>query len=62
MQMNTEEKERIKELRLKGIGYKSIASITGLSRDSVRGFCRRNGLIGVSCVVALNLEEKIKKN
>lgn len=60
--MNTEEKERIKELRLKGMGYKAIASITGLSRDSVRGFCRRNGLIGVSVVVALNLEEKIKKN
>lgn len=60
--MNTEEMERIKELRLKGMGYKAIASITGLSRDSVRGFCRRNGLIGVSAVVALNLEEKIKKN
>ena len=60
--MTTEEKERIKELRLKGMGYKAIASITGLSRDSVRGFCRRNGLIGVSAVVALNLEEKIKKN
>ena len=34
--MTTEEKERIKELRLKGMGYKAIASITGLSRDSAK--------------------------
>jgi endogenous inhibitor of DNA gyrase (YacG/DUF329 family) len=57
-----DEKEKIKELRLKGIGYKGIASILGLSRDSVRGFCKRNGLDGSSCVVALNVEEKLKRN
>lgn len=59
--MTGDEKEKIKELRLKGIGYKGIASILGLSRDSVRGFCKRNGLNGSSCVVALNVEEKLKR-
>lgn len=60
--MTSDEKEKIKELRLKGMGYKAIAGLLGLSRDSVRGFCKRNGLDGDSCVVALNVEEKIKRN
>ncbi|WP_411679868.1 RNA polymerase subunit sigma-70 [Clostridium thailandense] len=60
--MTSDEKEKIKELRLKGMGYKGIANLLGLTRDSVRGFCKRNGLDGASCVVALNVEEKIKRN
>ncbi|PRR84542.1 RNA polymerase subunit sigma-70 [Clostridium vincentii] len=60
--MTLDEKEKIRELRLKGTGYKGIASLLGLTRDSVRGFCKRNGLDGDSCVVALNVEEKIKRN
>ncbi|MBE6068067.1 MAG: RNA polymerase subunit sigma-70 [Clostridium lundense] len=60
--MTSDKKEKIKELRLKGRGYKAIAGSLGLSRDSVRGFCKRNGLDGDSCVVALNVEEKIKTN
>lgn len=60
--MNVDQKEKIRELRLNGIGYKGIANILGLSRDSIRGFCRRNNLGGSSCVVALNLEEKKKRN
>lgn len=44
--MNTEERERIKELRLKGMGYKAISNITGLSRDSVKGYSRRNEPLG----------------
>lgn len=60
--MTADEKERIKELRLKGMGYKGIANLLGLTRDSVRGFCKRNGLDGDSCVVAFNVEEKVKRN
>lgn len=60
--MTTDEKEKIKELRLKGMGYKAIASLIGLSRDSVRGVCKRNGLDGNYSLVGLNVEEKIKKN
>lgn len=55
--MNSEEKERIKKLRLKGMWYKAIDSIAGLSRDSVRGLCRRNGLSGVLSV-ALEIYKK----
>jgi endogenous inhibitor of DNA gyrase (YacG/DUF329 family) len=60
--MTDYEKEKIRELRLKGIGYKGIAALLGLSRDSIRSFCKRNNLDGASCVVSLNIEEKIKKN
>lgn len=60
--MTNDEKEKIKRLRLEGMGYKGIANLLGLTRDSVRGFCKRNGLEGDSCVVALNVGEKIKRN
>ena len=33
-------------LRYQGFGYKKIADEVGLSRDSVRGYCVRNGLRG----------------
>lgn len=60
--MTLEEKEKIKELRLKGMGYKAISTIVGLSRDSVRAFCKRNGLAGDYRVVALNVKEKVNRN
>lgn len=56
------DREQIRDLRLKGVGYKAIASVLGLSRDTVRGYCKRNGLHGDSRVVSLNVEEKKKKN
>lgn len=60
--MTDKVKEKIRELRLKGMGYKAIANLLGITRDSVRGFCKRNGIDGESCVVALNVDEKIKRN
>ena len=55
----TEYQERkIHELRLKGTGYKAIANILGLPRDSVRHFCRKNGLDGDGVTVNLNYEIK----
>lgn len=54
-------KQQIYDLRLKGVGYKAIAAVIGISRDSVRGFCKRNGLDGDSLVVALNMEEQKKQ-
>jgi len=44
--MNDEQRHQIKTLRYQGFGYKQIANTTGLSRDSVRGYCIRNGLHG----------------
>jgi len=55
------EKQQIQELRIKGVGYKAIAAVLGMSRDTVRGYCKRNGLEGDSIVISLNVEEK-KKN
>ena len=44
--MSEIEKQQILDLRLKGIGYKAIAAVIGVSRDAVRGFCKKNGLGG----------------
>lgn len=42
--MTTEEKRKITELRKVGISYSKIADSLNLSRDTVKTFCRRNGL------------------
>lgn len=38
------QKEQIKTLRLQGIGYVKISDLLGISDNTVRSFCRRNGL------------------
>ena len=38
--------KQIREFRMKGVGYKAIASVLGLSRDSVRNYCKSHGLDG----------------
>lgn len=38
------QKEQIKTLRLQGIGYVKIGEMLGISDNTVRSFCRRNGL------------------
>ena len=44
--MTDEQKSEITGLRAAGIGYTVIARQMGLPRDTVRSFCRRNGLAG----------------
>lgn len=44
--MNADDKNRIVELRKNGIGYGKIAQILGLNENSVKTYCRRNGLTG----------------
>jgi endogenous inhibitor of DNA gyrase (YacG/DUF329 family) len=56
------EKQQIHDLRLKGIGYKAIAAVLGISRDSIRGYCIRNGLDGDSKAVAINVEDRVKNH
>ncbi len=53
--------KQIREFRLKGVCYKAIASVTGLSRDIVMNYCKSNNLDGHSEVVSINLQEKMKK-
>lgn len=45
--MTNEQKERITALRHQGHGYTTIANAVGLSKDSVKAFCRNHGLAGV---------------
>lgn len=60
--MTDYERQKIYELRIKGLGYKAIANILGLTRDSVRSFCKRNNLAGNGKVVSMNVEVMKEKN
>ena len=44
--MTDEQKRQVVSLRQEGSGYTSIANKLGISRDTVKSFCRRNGLSG----------------
>ena len=46
--MTQSEREKITYLRGEGFGYKAIASRLGLPLDTVKSFCRRNGLTGIA--------------
>lgn len=42
--MTDQQKELIRTMRLSGIGYVKIGETLGISDNTVRSFCRRNGL------------------
>ena len=42
--MTGQQKEQIRTMRLQGIGYIKIGKALGISDNTVRSFCRRNGL------------------
>jgi endogenous inhibitor of DNA gyrase (YacG/DUF329 family) len=44
--LQAEQKEQILNLRKKGYGYKSIASVLRISRDAVRNECKKHNLTG----------------
>ena len=44
--MTDGQKEQISELRAKGLGYKKIATELSVSIDTIKSYCRRNGLVG----------------
>lgn len=51
---------QIRDLRLRGMGYKGIASVTGLSRDIVRNYCKSHGLSGLGIEVTMNIKEQME--
>ena len=53
--MTNSQKAQIIEFRKKGLGYKTIAAILEITKDSVSGFCRRTGMNG-------EVSERGKKN
>lgn len=60
--MTDEQRQQIKMLRYQGYGYKQIASEVGLSRDSVRGYCIRNGLHGFGTSLAKEYKQVMQKD
>lgn len=54
--MDARKREQIIQLRTHGMGYKSIASKLGLSRDAVRYFCQKNNITGKPDIAKLNYE------
>ena len=52
--MTDEQKKKIRKMRLDGSGYKHIASTLLLPLSTVKGYCKRNGLVGVGPVVSIN--------
>ena len=46
--MNTQQKTEIASLRSKGYGYTKIAQALGLSKNTIKSYCRRNNLSGAA--------------
>ena len=48
--MNDTQRQQIRQLREEGKSYAGIASLLGLSENTIKTFCKRNGLGGVMAV------------
>ena len=55
--MTEEQGIQIVKLRGQGLGYKQIAGMVNLSRDSVRSYCKHRGLTGYVEAVQMNMKE-----
>ncbi len=51
--------EQIENLRKQGVGYRSIGTIVGLSRDIVRNYCKSKGLDGYASEITVNIQEQM---
>ena len=49
---------QIRDMRLKGMGYRAIADALGLSRDIVRNHCKAKGMGGYVAATVKNLQER----
>lgn len=50
--MTNEQRIKITDMRRWGCGYTAIAHAVGLSKDSVKAFCRGHGLAGVKAEIS----------
>ena len=57
--MTDEQALQIRKLRSQGMGYRAIASVTNLSRDYVRNYCRSMGIGGYRIEYEMNLQERM---
>ena len=46
--MTDAQRKNIEEYRRNGIGYKKIGKLVGVSENTVKTYCRRNGLGGIA--------------
>ena len=56
------EAAQVKEMRMKGMGYRAIAEALGLSRDIVRNHCKAKGMGGYVAATVKNLKEREVQN
>ena len=56
--MNETMERQIRQLRLKGLGYKSIGLAVETSKENVRYYCGKHGLDGRADLTALNFDER----
>lgn len=59
--MTDRQRQQIIQLRKDGFGYALIAKGLNISRDTVRSFCRRNGLAGEMPGKTVNQDEQPKE-
>lgn len=59
--MTDEQKKKITALRQEGMGYMAIARQMDISKDTVKSFCRRNGLAGERAPAAKKQIPKCKE-
>ncbi len=45
--MTNQQKEKIREMRENGLSYANISSVLCISENTVKSYCRRNGISGV---------------
>lgn len=58
--MTDAQASQIVELRMKGVGYKSIGTVVGLSRDIVRNYCKSHNLTGYASALTKNIKMKME--
>jgi hypothetical protein len=58
--MTEAQANQIVEMRIKGIGYKSIGTIVGLSRDIVRNYCKSHNLTGYASALTKNVQMRME--
>lgn len=46
-QMTDYQQRQVRDFRRKGVGYRAIAAVVGVSRDEVRNYCKSRGLDGL---------------
>ena len=45
--MTDYQQRQVRDFRRKGVGYRAIAAVVGVSRDEVRNYCKSRGLDGL---------------